>query len=243
MANHCNHTNSSPTDNPTYHFPTESADYLLTIQATVATTCILSIFGAGLIVFSYLAYPNVRTRARHMLLHLSIADLFIAVPNLVGVLVAYHHTARKGHEDPNDLTADSSLSNFCVAQAAFSVLGAEMSIFWTVAVAVYMYVIIVLRRPGLGLKVLIGSCVICYGVPLCLTLALALSGHLGYEVGATPGFCAIKGSVSKHGSNSSTIEVYPIVIGYDLWLYISFILLPILYVSIHCHVKVKVITV
>lgn len=237
ITNTCTFSSISPS-HPRYHFPSESSGYVTALQTIVATTCVLSILGASLIIYSYLAYPEIRTRARHMLLHLSIADLFVAVPNLIGVLVHYHSAARQGHESSRDVTHHDS--TFCIVQAAFTVFGGEASIFWTVAVAVYMYVLIVLRRPGLGLKVVIASCVVCYLLPLVLTLALGLNGNLGYEVGATPGFCAIKGSKHSHNTTNVEVEVYPIIIGYDVWLYLSFIILPILYIAIRCHVKVKV---
>ena len=44
--------------------------------------------------------------------------------------------------------------------------------------------------------------------------------------------------------NSTTGELehvfYPIVVGYEAWNYLAFLLLPILYICIRCKVKIKV---
>ena len=180
----------------------------------VATTNALSIIGAGMIIVTYLAFPDIRTRARQLLVNLSIADFIAALATFLGATVYYDKLVETGHESKTDLNSETH--DWCVVQAAFTVYGTESSILWTIAVALYMYVIIVLRRPKLGTKVLVGSYILCYGIPLILTLSLALTGYLGYEVGATPGFCAIKGSVG-HNPNSTDTQVWPIIIGYELW--------------------------
>ena len=216
-------------------FPTESGEYVTTLQVIVATTCVLSILGSSLIIVTYLAFPDIRTKARELLVFLSIADFVVAMSNLIGLFSFFEKlTIDYTH---GNLTKSMKLTkDLCTAQAAFEVFGTESSIFWTLAIAVYIFIVAVLHKPSVAKKSVFLFHVICWGVPLILTLWLGIDGFLGYEVGATPGFCAITGTVVYN----STKEVlkYPIILGYELWLYVSFIVLPVLYVTIICRIKV-----
>ena len=234
MDNWTNFSFTFPVVNSTkIFFPTESEEYLTALRTLVTVTCIASILGSGAIILTFLCFPDIRTLARQLLVNLSVADFVVALANLVGLLAFYdkflHGNVSTGYR------------RACLAQAVFAVYGTQSSILWTIAIAMYMFAIIVLRKPSLGKKIAVVSYVVCWGIPLILTVWLAIDGFLGYEIGATPGFCAIKGSKGDTGNpNESRVAVYPIVVGYEMWLYIAFIVLPILYIAIRCHVKVKV---
>lgn len=224
--------NSSAT---TIFIPTETHAYHVALRVVVGTTCTLSIIGAGLIILTYLFFTDIRTLARQLLVMLSIADLIIAVANLTGVLTSSPYS----HQDHTATDLSEESHRWCTVQAAFAVFGAESSTLWTIAVAIYMFIIIVLRKPRAARKIIPFFYLVCWGVPLVLTIWLGVDGFLGYEVGATPGFCAIRGTKPISNTTSKTV-VYPIIIGYDMWIYTAFIVLPILYTAIKCHVRVKV---
>ena len=48
--------------------------------------------------------------------------------------------------------------------------------------------------------------------------------------------CGIRGSAHPN-ENGTTEEVFPIIVGYEVWNYLAFILLPVLYVVIRCKLK------
>lgn len=227
-------------------YPTEKESYLIVLQITVAITCILSIAGSSLIILTYFCFKDIRTLARHILVCLSIADFIVATANLIGLLFYYKRFVpahgERGHENHTANSTHNHIpAHWCEVQAAFTVYGTQSSILWTIAVAAYMFVLIVLpKKRHWGNRLLLFFHVVCWGVPFILTLWLGIDGFLGFEHSATPGFCAIKGTIRAEGLNGTTTHyqaIYPIILGYEVWLYIAFILLPIFCVITTCHAK------
>lgn len=225
-------------------FPTQTEQFKIILTVAVSITSILSVIGSLLIIITYALFKEIRTLARQLLVCLSVADLIVATVSLLGLMTNF---STKFEEEKFTNTTNLDLYNWCKAQAAFHVFGTESSILWTIAVAVYMFVLVVVR-PKMrkwGVKLVVLLYVACWGIPFILTLWLAIDGFLGYDLAATPGFCAIVGIRMNAGLDVSTEEshvVYPIVIGYEIWLYIAFVVLPLLYISVRCHVHVKVST-
>ncbi|KAL5499668.1 hypothetical protein EMCRGX_G011123 [Ephydatia muelleri] len=187
----------------------------------ISITSLLSIFGATFIILSYVAFRKIRTQTRQFLVNLSIADLVLALSSLIGALVYY------GNAGLQEATEDSDmLQRMCAAQAAFTMFGVLSTMFWTVAVAFYLCVLVVLHKQT-GWVLVVVLYVVCWGIPGVLTIWLGVSEHLGLDQGATNGFCA----VIPGAANSS--DPYVIVVGYDMWLYLAFILLPAFYATLH----------
>ena len=66
--------------------PEDSPALLLAIRVGVGTFSFLSVVGASLIIFTFLAFRDLRTLARQLLVNLSVADLIVGVSHLVGLL-------------------------------------------------------------------------------------------------------------------------------------------------------------
>lgn len=98
----------------------------LSEQVVVLCSCVLSFLGASLIIFTYFAWFDLRTTPRMLLLFLSVADWLSAVSYGYGVWRVFRH---------------DSLD--CVVQGAVSTFANSSSFFWTMAIAVYLYVYIV----------------------------------------------------------------------------------------------------
>lgn len=104
-------------------------------RAAVLTSCVLSSLGSGLLVGTHALWPELRTRPRELLLYLSLADLLSALSYFYGVLQDFDRTSWD-----------------CVLQGALSTFSNTSSFFWTVAIALYLYVTIVRGSPtGAGL--------------------------------------------------------------------------------------------
>ena len=219
-------------------FPTKTVQFQTLLKVVVSVSCLLSIIGSTAIILSYAFFKEMRTLARHTLVCLSIADLLLNLSGFLGIVT------KVSSLKADQFALHSPLGNWCRTQAAVLVFGTESSIMWTVGVAVYMFVLVVVqpKTQRWGLKLVVVLHFVCWGIPFVLTLWLLLDGYLWFDSAATPGFCAIIGQ-STHDNVSATDEqpkLYPIIVGYEIWLYITFIVLPALYVTLSCHVRTKV---
>ena len=237
---------ADPDDNGTM-LPTESREYLLVLGIAQGTVSVLSVLGCLLIITTYLAFKEIRTAAaaRHLIFCLAIADLVIAVAGILGVAVIAFY-------DVEDLErSDVEPVGLCKAQAALMVFGTNSAILWTIALAVYMFVVVVLKKPAFAKKLVYLFHAVCWTVPLGLMTWLAIVNYLGYEYGlcfidadGTSNATALAssgGSSGEEGPENKEDRIhYAAVIGYELWLCVAFVVLPLLYVSIYCYVRVKV---
>lgn len=98
----------------------------LSEQAAVLFTCALSVVGSSLTILTFLLWPDLRTTPRTLLLYLSLSDWLSAASYAFGVWRAFR-----------------SDSLDCTVQGALSTFANSSSFFWTVAIAVYLYVFIV----------------------------------------------------------------------------------------------------
>ena len=152
--------------------------FILTQQITVCLTCVLSIFGAGLIIFTYVAFKDLRTGARELLVQLSIADICVALSHMVGVLV---NLPKHAHPCHNPVVEDGSTDVVCEVQAGVTMFGVVSSFLWTLAVAVYLLVIIVFEKQVVGRRLRFVFYPICWGIPLTLAIVFGCQGYLGFD--------------------------------------------------------------
>lgn len=102
-------------------------------QAVVLTSCSLSFVGSSLIIFTYIVWSDLRTTPRKLLVYLSISDLLSATSYAYGVWRIFE-------TDSTD----------CIVQGAISTFANTSSFFWTVAIAIYLYVFIVMSNQRLA---------------------------------------------------------------------------------------------
>lgn len=95
-------------------------------QVVVLFTCALSFVGSSLIILTFIIWSDLRTTPRTLLVYLSVSDWLSAVSYAFGVWRLFH--------------ADSL---DCTIQGAISTFANSSSFFWTVAIAVYLYIFIV----------------------------------------------------------------------------------------------------
>lgn len=95
-------------------------------QVVVLVSCALSFVGSSLIMLTYFVWSDLRTTPRKLLVYLSAADWLSAASYAFGVWKSFR---------------GDSLD--CVVQGAISTFANTSSFFWTVAIAVYLYVLIV----------------------------------------------------------------------------------------------------
>lgn len=95
-------------------------------QVVILISCALSFLGSLLIIITYIIWADLRTTPRKLLVFMSVADLLSAISYSFGVWKIFD-------EDSLD----------CIVQGAISTFANTSSFFWTVAIAIYLYIFIV----------------------------------------------------------------------------------------------------
>ena len=192
----------------------------IALAAAVGVTCVLSILGSGIIILSYILFRELRTTMRYILLQLSIADFVVAAANLFGVLYSFQFPADVGQETYDPV---------CIAQAAIALLGTDASILWTMIFISYVYMLITCYKPkrSMNITVLTLLSLFSWIIPLVLVLVYSAKGYFGYDPGFSPGFCTI------YAENKT--EMFRTIVGYEIFLYSSFLVLPIVSTLFVCH--------
>ncbi|XP_022454350.1 G-protein coupled receptor 157 isoform X1 [Delphinapterus leucas] len=183
-------------------------------RAVVLLSCALSALGSGLLVATHALWPDLRSRARRLLLFLSLADLLSAASYFYGVLQDF--------EGP---------SWDCVLQGALSTFANTSSFFWTVAIALYLYLSIVRisRGPGDG-RLLWAFHVVSWGIPLVITVAAVTLKKIGYDASdVSVGWCWIDLEAED--------RVLWMLLTGKLWEMLAYVTLPVIYLLIRKHIN------
>lgn len=218
---------------PTTQFPIQLA---YALKWLVGVACCVSIIGSILIIFTYFAFPELRNTLRQLLVNLSIADLLSAGANLLGLIIDFYH-----YLDP-DIVPLSDQSNVikrvCEVQGGVTVIGTLAAITWTLSIAVYMFMFIVLKKISLANKLLPVYYIISWGYPIALSIGFGAVGWLGFQAYTTPGYCDIRTTI-YNGNNSydNTTTLVPVIIRYFVTVDLSLILLPPIFIIIRCYIR------
>ncbi|XP_032719220.1 G-protein coupled receptor 157 [Lontra canadensis] len=194
--------------------PAPPTELLPSERAVVLLSCVLSALGSGLLVATHALWPDLRTRARRLLLFLSLADLLSAASYFYGVLQDF-----------------AGPSWDCVLQGALSTFANTSSFFWTVAIALYLYLSIVraAREPPAG-RLLWAFHVVSWGVPLVITVAAVALKKIGYDASdVSVGWCWIDLEAEDR-------LLWMLLTG-KLWEMLAYVTLPVLYFLIRKHIN------
>ncbi|XP_067302376.1 G-protein coupled receptor 157 [Pseudorasbora parva] len=182
-------------------------------QVVILSSCILSFFGSLLIICTYILWLDLRTTPRKLLVYLSVSDLLSALSYFYGVLRIF-----------------DSDSGDCIAQGAISTFANTSSFFWTVAIAIYLYVFIVKSSQRKADNLVLYFHLISWGVPFAITVA-ALSLHkIGYDASeVSVGWCWVNIQAKDH-------VLWMLLTG-KIWEFIAYVTLPVLYILIKIHIN------
>ena len=228
----------------------------LCVRIIVMITCVLSMVGASLIILSFAFCRDLRSKGRQVLLNISIMDLGVGLSNLVGAWVNFDGrfnrtsctnctTYPNAINTPVHCTFEDEhvfcperiiLQHLCFSQACLSAICTFGSILWTNALCFYLYLSIAHSGSKAAHYSLYASYLLCYGIPLFLTVWLALTGRFGYSPYESSGWCSI---ILMHPMTKER-DIFASVFGYNLWILLTFIFVPVLSCSVHMSVKNKV---
>ena len=214
---------------PSY-WTSDKANEPLWIEILSATVCILSIFGSLAIILTFAFVKAIRSKARELIVHLSVMDLMYSMANLVGLWLPYREHLITNHTNTSTYR---TYHGVCKAQAFLAVYGTIGSVLWTLGLAVYLYYRIVSRDKVVTKRVVVVLYILCYLLPLYATLWLLIKKGLGYS--ASPlsggGWCSI----------SDNIDLLENFMTYDIWIWLDIIILIPLYFLVHIHISEEVI--
>lgn len=208
-------------------------------RLTIGLTCVLSVLGAILIISSYVFFKSLRSSARWILVHLSLMDLGVGLTNLIGNIVYfdrfYFSDAGNGSCPVFHQPKDVVVKNLCVAQAFLAHYFTQASVLWTISLAVFLYFLIVHHRTPVAMYSLRFSYVLCYGLPVIICIWLVFTNRFGYSPNNT-GWC----SILQLNSKTLAPDIFAVVVGYDLWVYLAIVVVPIIYLAVQLFLREKV---
>ena len=209
----------------------------VTPRAVIGATCFLSIIGSAAIILTFIAFKELRGPTRQILLHLSLMDFGVALANLVGCAVYFDRFYYQHFNKYHDFNVGPWIEYSCKIQAAVAVTCNNSSVLWTIAVAVYLYCRIV-SHPVLVDKrffshLIIGLAIVSYGLPLLVTVWLLWTHRLGFAPYDSSGWCTL----IVLSPDRTQDDVMAGVLGNDVWIYIAFLMIAVLYLSIKSHAK------
>ena len=197
----------------------------VSLRAVVGVTCILSMAGALLIIFSYILIKEIRTTARKILLHLSIMDFTVAAAHSIGILINFDQYY---FVNPANVSVQyyKVVNDGCQAQAFFSMYGTISSILWTNCMAVYIYLCI-LQLPKVAWSMYVFY-ILNYGLSLIVSLWFLLTGKFGFSPYGGSGWCSVIDYNIVTGGKYRMTTIF----GNDIWIYLTVIIVPLIYISL-----------
>ena len=176
-----------PSSNSCIPIPAYHPSFIHVMQSFVSVTTFLSILGSILIVGTFIAFKNLRTRARQILVQLSIADFAVAASQLVAVNANLKRFA--GHVCMGQEQADTNFSSdvFCRVQGGLTIFFTVGSFFWTIAVALFLLTVIVFESQRVGKWLTYISYPVCWGVPAVIVVVFRLRNSIGFHANVDTG--------------------------------------------------------
>ena len=156
-------------------------DFIVALRVCVSIACVSSLFGATLIIGTFLAFKELRTKARQLLVQLSITDFLVAISHLIGVNVNLPKFMNKICLDYEGNHTNITDDLFCQVQGGVTVFSTISSYLWTIAVAYYLLMVIVFESQRLGKWMVYLSYPICWGLPAVLTAVIGYYRFLGFR--------------------------------------------------------------
>lgn len=200
------------------------------IRTVVGITCALSIMGSLLIILSYL-FQTKRTKSREILAHISVMDFGVATSNLVGLSVYFDRFYADGD------TAPTYIDRLCKTQSFFAMYCTLGSVYWTTALAGYLYITIVYRKdPSYSLHFLRFCYFLCYGLAFGISLWLILTKRLGFAPFDSSGWC----SLIVEDPTTHKVNLFVSIFAYDIWIYLAILLIILFYVAIKSYISYEV---
>ena len=214
------------------------------LRAVVGLTSALSIVGSLLIILSYLCFKDLRTKAREILMHISFMDMGVGLSNLVGIGVNFtkYYTCfnstheHLGNDDARTPCNGSSLiEGLCLAQGSLATSFTIGSVLWTICLSMYLFILISQKGTREAKIFMRFAYFFCYLIPVGLIVWLNFTKRVGYSPFESTGWC---GAIFVRPNKKR--EIVASIFGYNLWMALTFVLVPVLSISTHIYIRDEV---
>ena len=213
-------------------------DKHVTVRCVAGVTCVLSMLGSALVILSY-CFKDVRSPARHILVNLSLMDFGVGLANFIGITVffdRYYFNPSTGATVPPSFFNMSYMDDLCKAQAFFAAFTTFASVFWTITLAMYMYLLVFKYWKQMNkLRFFCVAYLFNYLLSAGICVWLLLTNRLGHAPYNSSGWCGI-----INNKLDGTIDFIVTAIGYDLWIYLAMVICSTVYVAILLYLKTQV---
>ena len=207
----------------------------LEIRIIAGVTSGLSIVGSLLIILSYICFKILRTKAREILMHISFMDFGCATCNLIGIIVNFESYYRSCNSS-NCPHVSQLISAVCKTQGSLATYFTLGSIMWTISLSVYLYILISQKSPEKAKLFVRFAYAFCYLMPAGIAVWLVLTQRIGYSPYESTGWCSTQFKNPWTGSR----DIFVALFGYNLWIFLTFVLVPILSISVHMYIREEV---
>ena len=204
------------------------------VRVLVMMISFLTMAGSIIVVLSYICIKSLRSQARQIVLNLSVMDFIIGLANFSGAAVNFDkYYLIHGYGN-----VSRSIDYLCKLQAFVALFSTFSSVFWTMSLAVYMYLIVFhfFQRSTLTTLYLPFCYLVCYGLPIALTMWLFFTDRLGNAPYNSSGWCGI----ILVSPTDNSVDIFAAVFGYDIWIYLAFILCAVIYSVMFLRINVEV---
>lgn len=181
----------------------------------------LSLFGASVIIVTYITWKDIRSTSRKILVYISVADCVTVASYLFGAWLP-----------PN------TNSPYCTAQSFLATTANMWSFFWTTFLAVFLYLTVARQRLRLAKTMFYGFHFIGWGVPLLIVCIALQRNILGNDRDIySSAWCWVR--VQNIGEGNSSIIFWMLITG-KLWEFVMFIIVIVFYSLLKCHINEEI---
>ncbi len=200
----------------------------------------LSMIGSIIIIISYICFKEHQTRARYILVHLSICNFAQVVANFYGEVSGFEHFFNKTNFSYDILAGNTTATEYlCVGQGFVTIYFSIAGMLWTVTLALYLYLL--LLNQAYHTRYLVWcSYFICYAFPLLIVTWLLLTNRLGYAPYNMPGYCGVISRRPLGNRCNPYRDLYGEIFGYDIWISLTIFLTLLLYLSAIIYLRQQV---
>ncbi|XP_055885275.1 G-protein coupled receptor 157-like [Biomphalaria glabrata] len=131
---------------------------------------VLSCIGCMVIIILYVAYKNLRTTSRLLLVCLSVADIFVCISTVLQTETYYESIALPQQK-----------SYRCQISASLLVFSQICAALWTVAVTFYLFLCVTCRYVTVANRIVFLFHIFCWGMPILVATSAEISGVYGYS--------------------------------------------------------------
>uniref|UniRef100_A0A6B2LBQ6 G-protein coupled receptors family 1 profile domain-containing protein n=1 Tax=Arcella intermedia TaxID=1963864 RepID=A0A6B2LBQ6_9EUKA len=188
-------------------------------MSLTVVSCVLSILGTGLILFSWVFWKDVRSKLRMLVVFLSVSDMVISSGNLLGSFMLMAHLT------------PGTFEKYCEAQSFFTTGSSMVSFMFTMFIAIYLY-LMVSKKTDAAVRLVPLATFLSIVIPLLIVSLAMAFGALGLsQYSSRIGWCWIAPGENIYGpplSFSGRIVFWSFVAGKGVEM-TAYLFTPILY--------------